>query len=501
MADIKEGKLDISFIDAGDADWLTCIKNSKVSLRPWIMSGIYCFSDVFAVFIAVVLAYLIRKIIPLFMLSHNALKPEIYLELLPVIFLFVLAYLITGLYPGVGITTVEELRRTTIATSMVFAVLFAWIFFSRAGFIYSRIVFFLAWSFALVFVPSGRAIIRHWCCRKNWWGVLTVVMGAAKTGTKIVKVLNTTKSLGIKPAVFLDDDPQRHGKTIEGVPVMGCLRLGGVLAKKCKIKWAIIAMPGLGKERLLEVWEESASLFHHVIYIPDLFGFASLGVMPRDFGGILALDVRQQLLRSGPKFAKAIVDAMVAAVALVVSAPLIPFIALLIKLDSKGPVFYKQTRYGKDGKPFKAWKFRTMVENADVVLKEYLARHPELKEEWDRDQKLRDDPRVTRVGKFLRKTSLDELPQIFNVIKGEMSVVGPRPIVQNEIEKYGKYYSLYTKVKPGITGLWQVSGRNDVSYEERVALDAYYVRNWSVWLDLYILARTVPVALFGKGAY
>ncbi|WP_332636950.1 sugar transferase [Acetomicrobium sp.] len=129
---------------------------------------------------------------------------------------------------------------------------------------------------------------------------------------------------------------------------------------------------------------------------PALFGFASLGVLPRDFGGILGLEVRQQLLRSSPKIAKAIVDAIVAAVALVVSALLIPFIALFIKLDSKGPVFYRQTRYGKDGKPFKAWKFRTMVENADVVLKEYLARHPELKEEWDRDQKLRDDPRDPR---------------------------------------------------------------------------------------------------------
>ena len=128
-----------------------------------------------------------------------------------------------------------------------------------------------------------------------------------------------------------------------------------------------MAMPGLDRERLLQIWEENASYFHHVIYIPDLFGFASLGVLPRDFGGILGLEVRQQLLRLSPKIAKAIVDAIVAAVALVVSALLIPFIALFIKLDSKGPVFYRQTRYGKDGKPFKAWKFRTMVENADVV--------------------------------------------------------------------------------------------------------------------------------------
>jgi len=223
--------------------------------------------------------------------------------------------------------------------------------------------------------------------------------------------------------------------------------------------------------------------------------------LPRDLGGILGIEIRQQLLRLGPKFAKAFVDLIVAVIALLIAVPLIPIIALLIKLDSNGPVFYRQIRYGKDGRPFKAWKFRTMVVNADIVLKEYLAEHPELKQEWDRDQKLRNDPRVTRIGKFLRKTSLDELPQIFNVIKGEMSVVGPRPIFEDQIDLYGKYYSLYIKVKPGITGLWQVSGRNELSFKERVVLDAYYVRNWSVWLDIYILARTVPVALFGKGAY
>jgi len=497
---MKKGAVKLQDVD------IEVIADYKISgttslAESWIMSGLYCLSDLAAIFFAVLLAYFLRKWAPEFILPPSALMARAYIELWPAIFLFALAYLVSGLYPGVGITAVEELRRTCIATSMVFTILSVWIFLSRVGFVYSRAIFFIAWVLALLFVPLARAAVRHLFGDKSWWGVSAVVMGAAKTGAEIVKILKNTKALGIKPVAILDDDVEKHGKLIEGVTVMGSLELAPHLAKQCNIRWAIMAMPGLDRERLLQIWEENASYFHHVIYIPDLFGFASLGVLPRDFGGILGLEVRQQLLRSSPKIAKAIVDAIVAAVALVVSALLIPFIALFIKLDSKGPVFYRQTRYGKDGKPFKAWKFRTMVENADVVLKEYLARHPELKEEWDRYQKLRDDPRVTRVGKFLRKTSLDELPQIFNVIKGEMSVVGPRPIVQGEIEKYGKYYSFYTKVKPGITGLWQVSGRNDVSFEERVALDAYYVRNWSVWLDLYILARTVPVAVFGKGAY
>ena len=148
-----------------------------------------------------------------------------------------------------------------------------------------------------------------------------------------------------------------------------------------------------------------------------------------------------------------------------------------------------------------AWKFRTMFQDAHLVLEHYLEAHPELLDEWKADHKLRYDPRVTKIGRFLRKTSLDELPQLWNVIRGDMTLVGPRPIVTAEIEKYGDYYGLYTMVKPGITGLWQVSGRNNTTYEERVQLDAYYVRNWSPWMDLYLLLRTIRIVLFAKGAY
>jgi lipopolysaccharide/colanic/teichoic acid biosynthesis glycosyltransferase len=142
-----------------------------------------------------------------------------------------------------------------------------------------------------------------------------------------------------------------------------------------------------------------------------------------------------------------------------------------------------------------------MVTNAEEALKKHLAENPELQKEWDRDHKLRNDPRVTRVGKFLRKTSLDELPQLWNVLKGEMSLVGPRPIVEAEVKKYGAGYDFYTKVPSGLTGLWQVSGRNDTTYQERIRLDCFYVGNWSVWLDLCILFRTVSAVLLRKGAY
>jgi Undecaprenyl-phosphate galactose phosphotransferase WbaP len=176
-------------------------------------------------------------------------------------------------------------------------------------------------------------------------------------------------------------------------------------------------------------------------------------------------------------------------------------LAAAIKATSNGPVFYRQTRYGRDGQTFKAFKFRTMVPNADRLLVEYLACHPEELFEWQRDHKLKNDPRVTVIGKWIRKFSFDELPQLLNVIIGQMSLVGPRPIVKEEIEKYGRGFELYARVRPGITGLWQVSGRNNTTYDERVAFDEFYVNNWSVWLDAYILFRTIQVVITAEGAY
>ena len=172
-----------------------------------------------------------------------------------------------------------------------------------------------------------------------------------------------------------------------------------------------------------------------------------------------------------------------------------------IKLDSRGPVFYRQRRIGRYGRSFHLYKFRTMVQNADQLLQTYLDKSPELKFEWQTTHKLQKDPRVTRVGAFLRKSSLDELPQLWNIFIGEMSLIGPRPIVDDEVEKYSSCYELYKQVRPGLTGLWQVSGRSDTSYERRVELDEYYVLNRSLKLDLEILLKTILVVLRGKGAY
>lgn len=197
---------------------------------------------------------------------------------------------------------------------------------------------------------------------------------------------------------------------------------------------------------------------------------------------------------------KTILEGILAVLALLCCSPLMLLIAAAVKLSSPGPVIYRARRLGKDGRPIEVWKFRTMHQHADVRLQEVLAQDPTLADEWQRRQKLDHDPRVTPLGRFLRRSSLDELPQLVNVLQGDMAIIGPRPIVDDEVPRYGDFYPVFASVKPGITGLWQVSGRNQLSYPTRVALDVAYIKNWSIWLDLYILQKTVLEILHGKGS-
>ncbi len=426
--------------------------------------------------------------------------PLRYLSLWPVIGLFLVAYVLSGLYPSVGITPPDELRRLSYATTLIFLILGVMTFLFQLGLAYSRAIFLMAWALALILVPLGRAIVRALFSSRPWWGCPVVVLGAGETGRMIVRTLHRNPGLGLHPVAVLDDDPQKQGIYLEQVPVVGGNELAPKFAE-AGVRYAILAMPGVPPRRLVQLVEQHAKSFSRLIVIPDLFGFASLWVSAKDFGGVLGLELRQRLLLPTSRFIKRILDLGVTLVGGILATPLLVLIAVLVKLDSPGPVLYCHTRIGYRGKSFKVCKFRSMVQNADQVLREYLKRDPELRQEWERDHKLRSDPRITRMGQFLRKTSLDELPQLWNVLRGEMSLVGPRPIVREEISKYGDKFALYAQVKPGLTGLWQVSGRSDTTYEERVELDAYYVRNWSIWLDIYILARTIWVVLFGKGAY
>lgn len=466
-----------------------------ISTRSWPTITLMIAADLGTLSLAGALAVYSRLWI-----FEEQFHPSLYWQLSPMLGLFIAAYAVVGLYPGVALSPVDELRWTSLSTTLIYAALTAMLLLGRDGEVYDRGVFGLAWLLSIVLVLSGRALVRSVFASKRWWGYPVIVLGAGKTGDMVIQTLRQRPGIGLKPVLVLDDNPEKHG-SLQGVPVVGGMALAPKLAKRRQISYAIVAMPGVSRDRLLSLIERYGTAFPHLLIIPDLFEFSSLWVSAKDMGGILGLEVRQTLLLPGPRLAKFSIDLAATLIGGLFILPLITAIAVLIRLDSPGPIFYSQTRIGQGGQHFKAWKFRTMIRNADMALYDYLDKHPELREAWGRDQKLRHDPRVTRIGRFLRRTSLDELPQLWNILRGEMSLVGPRPIVDEEVEKYGDKFELFKKVIPGLTGLWQVSGRNNISYEERVSLDAYYVRNWSVWLDIYILLRTVWVVITAEGAY
>jgi Undecaprenyl-phosphate galactose phosphotransferase WbaP len=465
-----------------------------ISIRSYPTIALMLSADLLALVAAGLISVYVR------LLFDGQFHPSLYWQLWPIFVLFLLGYAAVGLYPGVALSPVEELRRTSVTTTLIYLVLGVTIFLRREGEVYSRGIFLMAWGLSLLMVLLGRVLVRALFAHKLWWGYPVMVLGAGKTGEMLIRTLKRRPGIGLKPVLVLDDDPNKHG-ALHGVPVVGGIELAPGLAKTRKIQYAIVAMPGVPRGKLLNLLERYGQTFTHLLIIPDLFGLSSLWVATRDMGGVLGLEVRQQLLLPGSRLIKFLIDWVATLTGGILILPFIGLIALLIKLDSSGPIFYRQVRIGQGGQPFKAWKFRTMVWNAEAALQDYLERHPELQEAWQREHKLKFDPRITRVGRFLRHTSLDELPQLWNILRGEMSLVGPRPIVDEEIWRYGEKFALYTRVTPGLTGLWQVSGRNNVTYEERVNLDAYYVRNWSVWLDVYILMRTVWVVVSGEGAY
>ncbi len=255
-----------------------------------------------------------------------------------------------------------------------------------------------------------------------------------------------------------------------------------------------------------QAFQTVSYVLHHVSRVYVLPKITKLPLINSEFFNSinhkgLALYVKNKLLHEGERNIKALFDKILSISLFIFFLPLLIILYLIVYISSNGDPIYKQRRVGKDNKTFNIYKFRTMKKNADEMLEEILENNPELKAEWEKEFKLHDDPRITRIGKFLRKTSLDELPQLFNVFQGKMSLVGPRPIIEDEIKKYGEYFNYFTAVKPGITGLWQVSGRNDISYEERVRLDVWYVRNWSMELDIMILVKTAAIVLMRKGSY
>lgn len=412
--------------------------------------------------------------------------------------------IVFGLYPATAVNPVYELRQqiTVLLLSCV-------LLFTENGLLgeISRmelLTVVLMMPVGMVLIPAIRFTTRRICPRLPWWGETAVIVGAGSQGRAVYRFLAASPQRGLRPVGLIDDRPERFWQGAETDLTIQFLGTNDDLVEIClqrQIHWVIAAVADRSPLEVASVLNRGSMIANLVVLSSPVL-MPSLWVESFEAAGLTGIHVRDRLLFPFHRLSKRVFDVATSGLLLVVFSPLILAVALLIRLHSKGPVFFGHERIGRGNRRFVAFKIRSMVPNASQILESFLEQNPEARSEWVLDQKLKDDPRVIPgVGRFLRKTSLDEIPQLWNVLCGDMSLVGPRPIVENEIDKYREAYPLYLRVRPGLTGLWQISGRNNTTYDARVRLDTYYIRNWSLWLDYFILLRTVRTVVFREGSY
>lgn len=445
-------------------------------------------ADVFAYLFSFLIAFAIGSFLGV---APSGISPPAYLYFLMIGSLIV-AFTMMGLYSGFGMHPIYEFRQCMMGNSLAFVIILG----ATTGNGYG-IQTLLAYPILLAFVPIIRSTIRHLMATHQWWGVRCLLFSCDRRVNSLLENHLSNRTAGFRPVGFLQDELPEDTKEDYEPLYKGVVTNARRAMRENNAYVALVHRRGRTDEEVAAFVERRLRSFSQILIVADDDRLPSLWTMGQN-GGIVLED---RLLRPQSQFIKRAMDKLLAGGALLFGIPLFAVIAVWIKLTSPGPLFFGHERIGKDGKRFKAWKFRSMCVNADEVLRKTLEESPEMREEWEATQKLKNDPRISSSGRFLRRTSLDELPQLWNVFKGEMSLVGPRPIVTSEIEKYDHKFESYLRVTPGVTGFWQVSGRNLTTYEKRVELDDFYVRNWSIWFDLYILFRTVKTVLLREGAF
>ena len=426
-------------------------------------------------------------------------SPVLYADLLSFLWLFPLGYMAMGLYPGFGVGAVETLRRLSCCTSFTFLVLAAASFVLKWPSHYSRMTFAIAWATSLVTVPVWRFLVLSMASRWQWWGEPTVLIGSNTWVCWAVRALGNALSLGYRPVGILLPDLHRDAPFVEGIPVFGGIEMAPYFAE-CGVRVALIegGENGLNGTTL----NRFQQCFQHVVVIRQAQDLPVERARIRNLGGFLGIEFTNSLLRWHNRVAKRLLDFSFGTIFLLLALPMIAVGSLLVKLLSRGSFFFYHRREGVGGHPIKVWKLRTMYQDAEQRLEAFLTANPERRREWEEHFKLTDDPRIIPgIGPFLRRFSVDELPQLWNVVKGEMSLVGPRPFPEYHLQEFpAEFRELRRRVRPGLTGMWQVMVRSDNGIEAPQIYDTYYIRNWSIWLDLWILARTVYAVFLGRGA-
>lgn len=449
-----------------------------------LRSAVFVLSDLIALLGSMLILLMVRA-------AFGELDPAIYRWVFPLLLFSPLLGAILGLYRSISQPPHRELKTIFFFVTLVYAIILLVLFLSKTGDLYSRLVIFGGWGISLLALPILRSLCLRLFSGFTWWTSPLLILGNYKAAKRLWHYLRRHPQHGLRPVAMLD------------LPAEASAR--NMALSAAAQRWpsgVAMLVTETGASQPLDYISEASRHFAKVIVVPDhMTSFRRYWLTPCELSGLNVFLLTQNLHDRRRLAIKRAIDILFCILLSPLLLPLGLALALLIKMDSPGSPLYRQVRLGRSGQPILVYKFRTMVADADARLKEWLNDNPDLKEEWERDHKLKHDPRITRMGRFLRKTSLDELPQLLNVALGDMSVVGPRPIVDDEVKKYGVVFEEYCRVRPGITGLWQISGRNNTTYAERVAYDRYYINNWSVWMDIWILAKTVPVTLTGYGAY
>jgi exopolysaccharide biosynthesis polyprenyl glycosylphosphotransferase len=458
---------------------------SRQYRRHYVLMGL---TDALAVLVAMLLAYQLRfdQLVP---------GPDFWLLLLSVPLITPLVYLTMRLYRVHQFSTAEEFRRIIVAISLIVSATVMVSFWSRASF--SRLWMLLSWGLGLVLALSVRRL-WHWRVRrirlKGRLTFRTLIVGANLEAERLAVTMQT-RELGFQPVGFVAGglDELRLGDQ----RILGPVARIRELIRETKADCLFVASSAVTPEDVVQIMKARRLENVEVRFTANLPTVLSSRLAPQSIGGVMTLSVNVLQLTRMQAAAKRACDVAISALGLLALLPLFAVVALAIKATSPGPVIFRQERIGLRGRPFTLLKFRTMVAGADQLL-------DELRDRNEADGplfKLRQDPRVTRVGALLRRYSVDELPQLWNVLRGEMSLVGPRPPLACEVALYEEWQLDRLEVRPGITGLWQVSGRSELSFEDYVRLDLFYVENWSIAYDLFILSKTVPLLVSARGAY
>ena len=455
--------------------------------------------DYLAILVAEKMAFGLHDLYGLFMgMSYHV--PNAYILFwIPLVFIAFLA--ITHTY-----TKMQPILETV--RQIFYAVLYALItcilalYFMEASMLASRLYVVFFGVLALFNIYVGRYVLMKILKTSNMLMKPVILIGAGKTAEIVLQFFEGDLGYRYRIVGLLDDDPISE-ELPQKFLLLGKVSDAESIIRDSGVKTVIITAPGMDSARLEKLIAKIQPLVRDILFVPDLMmlPLGHVGVEPFYTEKVFMLSIRNNLARRRNRLAKRVFDLIATICGGLLILPILLVLAVLVGIDNKGRIIFAHRRVGQNGKLFPCYKFQSMVSDAQERLEEYLAKNPEARKEWEESFKLTNEPRVTKLGAFLRKTSLDELPQLWNVLMGDMSLVGPRPIVTKEIERYGDYIREYYMVPPGITGMWQVNGRSDTTYEERVAMDTWYVRNWSVWIDLVYLFKTVKTVFTGKGAY